>query len=103
MDDVGVLKDLEAESEAPPWQRASQKAEVSKKKKTASKRRKFEDAVANCCMGEPPTVKDLVQWFSDAGEEIPERTMRDWIKKFGFCLDKNSGKVVKAEADTDGE
>jgi RecA-family ATPase len=101
MDDVGVLKDLEAESEAPPWQRASKKAEASKKKKTDNKRQKFEDAVANCCMGEPPTVKDLVQWFSDAGEEIPERTMRDWIKKFGFWIDKNTGKVLKIEKEKD--
>lgn len=97
MDTAGVLKDLEAESVAPPWQRASSKAKKSAKKKTENKRQKFEDAVANCCMGEPPTLKDLTQWFSDTGEEIPERTMRDWIKKFGFCIDKNTGTVRKNE------
>lgn len=95
MDDVGVLKDLEAESEAPPWQRASKKAEASKKKKTESKRQKFEDAVANCCAGEPPTVKDLVEWFSDAGEEVKIDTVRKDLKKFGFYIDKNTGKVLK--------
>ena len=100
MDNVGVLKDLEAESEAPPWQRASNKAKKSAKKKTESKRQKFEDAVANCCMGEPPTVKDLVDWFSDAGEETPVRTIRDWVKKFGFYIDKNTGTVRKCEEET---
>ena len=100
MDTVGVLKDLEADGEAPLWQRAAKKAEKSKKKKTDDKRQKFEDAVANCCMGEPPTVKDLVEWFSDAGEETPVRTIRDWVKKFGFYIDKNNGTVRRCEEET---
>ena len=97
MDTVGVLKDLEADGEAPPWQKASGKAKKNAEKKAVSKKREFEDAVANCNMGEPPTVKDLVQWYSGAGKEVPERTIRDWVKKFGFFIDKNSGKVLKAE------
>ena len=100
MDTAGVLKDLEAESEAPPWQRASSKAKKSAKKKTESKRQKFEYAVDNCCMGEPPTVKDLVEWFSGAGEEVTDRTIRNWVKNFGFRIDKNNGKVVKSEGES---
>lgn len=103
MDDIGVLKDLEADGEAPPWQRASGKAKKNAQKKAVSKKREFEDAVQNCNMGEPPTVKDLANWYSSAGKKVEERTIRNWVKKFGFCLDKNSGKVVKAEADTDDE
>ena len=70
------------------------------KKKTESKRQKFEDAVANCCMGEPPTVKDLVQWYSGAGKEVAPKTIRDWVKKFGFYIDKNTGTVRKCEEET---
>ena len=96
LDAIGVLKDLEADGEAPPWQKASGKAKKNAEKKAVSKRREFEDAVANCNAGEPPTVKDLVQWYSGAGKEVAERTIRDWVKKFGFCIDKNSGKVTKS-------
>ena len=97
MDELGVLKDLEADGEAPPWQRASGKAKKNAEKKAASKKQQFEDAVANCNMGEPPTVNDLVEYFSSAGSEVAPRTIRDWVKKFGFHIDKNSGKVLRSE------
>lgn len=95
LDEIGVLKDLEADGEAPPWQRASGKAKKNAEKKAQSKRRQFEDAVANCCMGEPPTVKDLMEWFSGTGEDVSDRTIRNWVKKFGFYIDKNNGKVYQ--------
>ncbi|MBR2048304.1 MAG: AAA family ATPase [Oscillospiraceae bacterium] len=96
MDELGVLKDLEADGEAPPWQKASGKAKKKAKEKAADKKQEFEDAVANCNMGEPPKLQDLVEWFSDAGSEVTERTIRNWVKKFGFCIDKNNGTVVKS-------
>lgn len=95
LDDVGVLKDLEADGEAPPWQRASGKAKKNAQKKAAGKKQQFEEAVANCCMGEAPTVNDLVEWFSDAGSEVAKRTVQSWVKKFGFYIDKNNGKIYK--------
>lgn len=103
MDDVGVLKDLEADGEAPPWQRASGKAKKNAEKKAASKRREFEDAVENCNAGEPPTVNDLVSYFSDAGNEVTKRTIQNWVKKFGFYIDKNSGKVLQQDDEPDDE
>ena len=103
MDEIGVLKDLEADGEAPPWQRASNKAKKSAKKKADDKRREFEDAVANCNAGEPPTVKDLVQWYSGAGKEVSVRTVQNWVKKFGFFIDKNSGKVLPSESEDEEE
>lgn len=98
MDEIGVLKDLEADGEAPPWQKASGKAKKKAKEKAADKKQEFEDAVANCNAGEPPTLGDLVQWFSDSGSEVTERTIRNWVKKFGFYIDKNNGTVVKSKA-----
>lgn len=96
VDDRGILKDLESESAAPAWRKASGKAKVKAKEKAASEKQKFEDAVNNCNMGEPPTLKDLVQWYSDSGKEVTERTIRNWVKKFGFSIDKNNGAVVKS-------
>jgi cell fate regulator YaaT (PSP1 superfamily) len=75
----------------------SGKAKKNAEKKAVSKKREFEDAVQNCNMGEPPTVKDLVNWYSSAGKEVPERTIRSWVKKFGFYIDKNNGKITKSE------
>lgn len=97
IDDSGILGDLASDGEQPPWRKASNKAKKKAESSAANKKQDFEDAVQNCNMGEPPTVKDLVQWYSVAGKEVPERTIRSWVKKFGFYIDKNNGKVRKAE------
>ena len=80
-----------------PWQRASGKAKKNAEKKAVSKKREFEDAVQNCNMGEPPTLQNLVEWYSGTGMEVTERTIRNWVKKFGFYIDKNNGTVVKSK------
>ena len=97
IDDSGVLADLESDGEAPPWRRATEKAKKKAETKAVSRKAEFENAVQNCNAGEPPTVKDLAQWYSSAGKDVEERTVRNWVKKFGFCIDKNTGKVIKAE------
>ena len=98
-DTSGVLADIDPESEKPGWQKAAEKHKKSAKEKKRDQRQKFEDAVANANMGEPPTVQNLVEWFSDAGEEIPKRTVYSWIKKHGYEVDKNTGKVAKKQGD----
>ncbi|WP_419879354.1 AAA family ATPase [Brevibacillus centrosporus] len=97
VDDVGSLKDIEPEGDAPAWKKATNKRKDSAKKDRRSKAEEFEDAVNNCNMGEPPTVKDLQEWFSSTGKPIAERTIRDWISKYGYWIDKNKGVVVKKE------
>jgi len=100
VDMVGSLKDIDAEGEAPPWQRATEKRKTNAKKERRSKAQEFEDAVASCNAGEPPTVKDLVEWFSSTGKEIADRTIRDWVQKFGYEIDKTIGnRVVKKQED----
>lgn len=94
VDDVGSLKDIEPEGEAPAWKKATGKRKDQAQKERRSKAEEFEDAVANCNMGEPPTVKDLAEWFSSTGKSIAERTVRDWISKYGFKIDRNNGNVV---------
>lgn len=103
LDEVGSLKDIDAEGEAPPWQKAIDKRRQNAQKDNRSKRQEFDDAVANCNMGEPPTAADLIEWFSKTGKEIAGRTMRDWIRDFGYVIDKNNGNiVVKKDAFVDG-
>lgn len=95
VDDRGILKDLESESAAPAWKKAVSKHKKSAAETADKKKQDFESAVQNCNMGEPPSVKELAEWYSSAGKEVPERTIRSWVKKFGFYIDKNTGKIKK--------
>ncbi|SEU32494.1 AAA family ATPase [Paenibacillus sp. NFR01] len=104
VDEVGSLKDIEPEGEAsPPWKKATGKRKEKAGQQRRSKAEEFEDAVANCNMGEPPTVKDLTEWFSTTGKTVAERTMRDWIAKFGYMIDKNNGNTVVKKSGEDHE
>ena len=97
IDESGILGDLDSDGVQPPWKKAAKKNKNRLENERRSKASEFEDAVANCNMGEPPTVKDLAQWYSSSGKEVPERTIRSWVKKFGFFIDKNTGKVIKSD------
>ena len=97
IDDSGILRDLDSDGVQPPWRKAVSKHKKSAAETAANKKQEFESAVQNCNMGEPPTVKDLSQWYSSTGKDVPERTIRSWVKKFGFYIDKNTGKVLKSE------
>lgn len=94
VDDVGSLKDIDPEGEMPPFKRAIGKRKDRAGEERRSRAEQFEDAVNNCNMGEPPTVKDLSDWFSSTGKTVAERTIRDWVVKHGYMIDKNRGNVV---------
>lgn len=94
VDDVGSLKDLHPHGESPPWQKATERRKTSANKERKTREAQFEDAVANCNFGEPPTVKDLTEWFEKSGKEVSERTIRNWIREFGYKIDRNNGNVV---------
>jgi RecA-family ATPase len=94
VDDSGVLQDVDPEGDRPPWHKATDKRKSKATKERRSKADEFADAVSNCNMGEPPTVKHLVEWFSSIGNEVPDRTVRDWVKKYGYVIDKNNGNVI---------
>lgn len=97
VDDVGSLKDIQPEGDAPAWQKATGKRKEKAKAESQSKAGAFEDAVNNCNFGEPPAVKDIVEWFGKSGKEVSERTVRDWIKKFGYVLQE--GVIVKDDGE----
>lgn len=96
VDAGGMLTDLTANSDEPPWKKGVRKRQSGALQERRSKEQEFCDAVERCNMGEPPTVNDLVEWYSSTGKNVAPRTVRDWIKKYGFSVDKNTGKVVRA-------
>ena len=96
VDAGGMLADLTANSDEPLWKTGVRKRQSGALQERRSKEQEFCDAVERCNMGEPPTVNDLVEWYSSIGKNVAPRTVRDWIKKYGFCVDKNTGKVVRA-------
>ena len=96
VDAGGMLADLTANADEPPWKKGVRKRQSGAQQERRSKEQEFCDAVERCNMGEPPTVSDLVEWYSSTGKNVAPRTVRDWIKKYGFSVDKNTGKVVRA-------
>lgn len=98
VDDVGSLKDIqpEGESAGPDWKKAIGKRKDKAKEERRTKAEEFEDAVANCNFGEPPTILDLTAWYNQSGKEVAERTIRDWIKRYGYEIDRSIGfRIVK--------
>lgn len=99
VDLIGSLKDVELEGETPAWKKATDKRKEKAKEERRSKAEEFEDAVNNCNMGEPPTVKDLSEWFSTTGKVVSDRTIREWISKFGYMIDRNNNNIVVKKED----
>lgn len=97
IDESGILGDLDSDGVQPPWKKAANKSKHGREQKNRGKEKAFEDAVQNCNAGLPPTLKDLQDWYSSEGSDVSERTIRNWVKKFGFFIDKNTGTVQKTE------
>lgn len=93
IDMVGVLKDVDTEGERAPWQKAADRHKQTAEKKRDKNRIKFENAVNLANMGEPPTVEMLAEYL-----DMNNRTVRDWVKRYGYRIDKNDGAVVKDES-----
>ena len=92
IDSVGVLKDAAAEGDMPPWQKAVDKHKNSAEKTRDKNKVRFENAITLANMGEPPTVEMLADYL-----DMNNRTLRDWIKRFGYVIDKNNGTVTKSD------
>jgi len=93
IDIVGVLKNVDTEGERAPWQKAADRHKQSAEKKRDKNRVKFENAVNLSNMGEPPTLEMLTEYLDMSG-----RTVRDWIKRYGYKIDKNDGTIIKDES-----
>lgn len=90
IDDSGVLADMSAEEALPAWQKGVKRGTAKRKKQTEDKGEQFAKAVESAAMGEAPTVKELAEYMN-----IPERTVRDYVKRYSYCIDKNDGNKVR--------
>ena len=95
VDRVGVLKDVNADGDIPQWQKFTDKRREQAKKQNDSNRIKFENAVHTADFGGAPTVAALAEYL-----EVCERTVKRWIDKYGYCIDKNDMTVRKKDADS---
>ena len=103
LDDGQILEDLDVDGTQPPWKKANQNRKKSAEERKREQKETFEFAVANCCAGEPPTVKDLAEWYAEDGVPAKDDTIRKWIKKFGFSLNLENGKIYKSKEPTQDE
>ncbi len=77
VDDVGSLKDVDAEGAAPPWQRAISKRKP-KEKKEKDRKESVEVAFESCNFGDKVTTDDLAKYMG-----VTEKTVRNRIKEHG--------------------
>lgn len=77
IDRVGVLADIQPDSERPAWQKAMD-GRKSKEQKKEDRMKALEEAMEGSNYGEPPSVNDLATFMG-----ISERSVRDRIKEHG--------------------
>nr|UWH96889.1 MAG: DnaB-like helicase C terminal domain [Bacteriophage sp.] len=95
-DNVGVLKDCGYEGDMPGWQKATAKRKKNAAENKDKNKVKFENAVNFVSNGKPPTFKELSEYFTD----VTDRTVRNWIDKYGYFIDKNDNTVKKIESES---
>ena len=96
IDTSGVLGDIQIDEYMAPWEKGAKKNKGNTKKRSENNKEKFINAVENCNFGDPPTLADLANALS-----LSERQTRDWIKKYGYYIDKNDGTVKKKKDEED--
>ncbi|MCM1167096.1 MAG: AAA family ATPase [Ruminococcus sp.] len=92
----GVLKDVNAEGDLPVWQSMNEKRRKQAEKQNDDNKEKFESAVNSANCGEPPTLGELINYLGSN-----ETTVRRWIKKFDYEVEKRTKTVVKKTTTTE--
>lgn len=95
IDHVGVLKDVNADGDIPQWQKFTEKRREQAKKQNDNNKVKFENAVNTADFGGAPTVAALSEYL-----EVSERTVKRWVEKYGYYVDKNDMTVRKRDKDS---
>lgn len=90
VDTTGILKDAAEEENLPSFKKATMRRKQNNEDRNEKNRIKFENAVNFCNAGEPPTVRQLTEYL-----EMKERTVRSWIERYGYTIDKDSKKIIK--------
>lgn len=88
-DSSGVLADIKLEDNRKPWERATEK----RKKSSSDNIDNFVNAYNSLCIDdELPTMQEISTLLGK-----PLNTVRDWAKKAGYRVNKDTGKVYKSD------
>lgn len=78
LDKVGVLADIQPDTEKPPWKKGSDRNKQNTKNRKKDRKKALEEAVENGNFGEEPTVFDVAEYLG-----VTDRTVRDHVKEHG--------------------
>lgn len=91
VDQSGILKDVADEESLPSFKKATIKRKQNNESRNEKNKVRFENAVNFCNNGEPPTTAQLAEYL-----DLEVRTVRNWVKKYGYEINKNTNLVEKA-------
>lgn len=88
-DSSGVLADIKLDDNKKPWEKATEK----RKKSSSDNIDSFINAYNSLCIDdELPTMQEISTLLGK-----PLNTVRDWAKKAGYRINKDTGKVFKSD------
>lgn len=97
-DDCGALEDAYASGAEPGIVKAQDSRKRNAETRREDAKEQFEMAVEALTVGDPPTAKDLLEYYTDEyGKDISIKTVRKYIAKYGYTIDKNNGQVIKSQ------
>ena len=78
LDKVGVLADIQPDTETPPWKKGADRNKKNAKERKNDRRKALEEAVETGNFGDEPSVQEVAEYMG-----ISDRTVRDRIKEHG--------------------
>ena len=97
VDNTGILKDVAENDKLPTFQKATLKRQQNNADRNEKNRIKFENAINICNDGEPPTVKQLMEYL----DLNSRKTTKNWISRYGYQIDKNTDTVIESDNNSD--
>lgn len=95
IDKVGVLEDIQPDTEIPPWKKGADRNKKNAKDRKNDRKKALEEAVENGNFGDEPSVNDVAEYMG-----VSDRTVRDRIKEHGGYVIED-GIVKKKECGKD--
>ena len=95
IDKVGVLEDIQPDTEIPPWKKGADRNKKNAKERKNDRKKALEEAVENGNFGDEPSVNDVAEYMG-----VSDRTVRDRIKEHGGYVIED-GIVKKKERGKD--
>ena len=95
IDKVGVLEDIQPDTEIPPWKKGADRNKKNAKDRKNDRKKALEEAIENGNFGDEPSVNDVAEYMG-----VSDRTVRDRIKEHGGYVIED-GIVKKKERGKD--